>query len=56
MSEYQVTEYKTDKAIVIIRKPILTDEERKAREEKLKKALVKYEKERMKKNGLYGCA
>lgn len=49
--EYQITEYRTDKAIVIIRKPILTDEERKAREDNLKKALVKYEKERMKQNG-----
>jgi hypothetical protein len=51
MAEYQVTKYETDKSIVIIRKPILTDEERKAREEKIKKALVRFEKERIKNNG-----
>lgn len=50
MINYEVTEYKTDKAIVRIRKPILTDEERKAREEEIKKALVRFEKERLKNN------
>ena len=46
MAEYQVTEYKNDKCIVRVHKPILTIEERKAREEEIKKALVKFIKER----------
>lgn len=46
MTEYQVTEYKNDKCIVRVHKPILTVEERKAREEEIKKALVKFAKER----------
>lgn len=50
MVEYQVTEYKTDKCIVRIRKPILTDEERKLKEEHIKTALVRFAKERMKQN------
>jgi hypothetical protein len=55
MINYQVTEYETDKAIVVIRKPILTDEERKARDEEIKKALVRFEKERLSKNESIGC-
>ena len=47
--EYQVIKYETDNCIVTIRKPILTDEERKAREEEVKKAIVRFEKERMSK-------
>ena len=46
MAEYQVTEYKNDKCIVRIHKPILTVEERRAREEEIKRALVKFVKER----------
>ena len=49
--EYQVTEYKSDKCIVRVHKPILTVEEKKAREEEIKKALVKFAKERIKSNG-----
>lgn len=48
MAEYQVTEYKTDKCTVRIHKPILTKDERKAREDEVKKALVRFEKERLK--------
>ncbi len=46
MADYQVTEYKNDKCIVRVHKPILTIEERKAREEEIKKALVRFIKER----------
>ena len=46
MAEYQVTEYKNDKCIVRVHKPILTIEERKVREEEIKKALVRFIKER----------
>ena len=45
MAEYQVKEYKNDKCIVRVHKPILTVEERKAREEEIKNALVKFIKE-----------
>ena len=48
---YQVTEYRDAKCIVRVHKPILTDGERKAREEEIKKALVKFAKERIKNNG-----
>lgn len=44
---YQETEYRNEKCIVRIRKPILTAEERKAREELIKAALVQFERERM---------
>lgn len=50
MIEYKVTKHKTDKATVTIRKPILTDDERKAREEEIKKSLIQFYKERMKVN------
>jgi hypothetical protein len=53
MINYQVTEYETDKAIVVIRKPILTDDERKARDEEIKKALVRFEKERLRNDGCF---
>ncbi len=46
MIEYQVTEHKSEKCIVRIHKPILTAEERKAREEEVKAALVQFERER----------
>ena len=46
MIEYQVTEHKSEKCIVRIHKPILTAEERKAREEDIKAALVRFEIER----------
>ena len=46
--EYEVTEKKRDKYTVIIHRPILTDEERKAREDEVKKALAKFYKERCK--------
>ena len=48
---YQVTEYRNDKCIVRVHRPILTDRERKAREEEIKKALVRFAKERIKNNG-----
>ena len=48
MVEYEVTERKTAKYIAIIRKPILTDEEREAREDEVKKSLAKFYKERCK--------
>lgn len=51
MVEYQVTEYKNDKCVVRVHKPILTVEEKKAREDEIKNALVKWAKERMKNNG-----
>jgi hypothetical protein len=51
MAEYQVTEYRDEKCIVRVHRPILTDEEREAREEEIRKALVRFEKERMKFNG-----
>ena len=43
--KYKVTESRTKKAIVRIHQPILTAEERKAREEDAKSALVKFYKE-----------
>lgn len=43
--KYKVTEHKGDKCTVRIHKPILTQEERKAREEDVKKALVRFYKE-----------
>ena len=48
MVEYQVTEYRSEKCIVRIHKPILTAEERKVREENIKAALVRFEIERRK--------
>ena len=45
LMKYKVTEYRTKKAIVRIHSPILTDEERIAREEEAKKALVQFYKE-----------
>lgn len=42
---YQVTEYKGNNCIVRIHRPILSAEERKAREEEVKKALVRFYKE-----------
>jgi len=36
MTEYQVTRYEDEKCIVRIHKPILTEDERKAREEAVK--------------------
>ena len=48
---YQVTEYRDAKCIVRVHRPILTDMERKVWEEEVKKALVRFEKERIKHNG-----
>ena len=48
---YQVTEYRDEKCIVRVHRPILTAVERKAREEEVKKALVRFAKERIKNNG-----
>ena len=48
---YQVTEYRSDKCIVRVHRPILTERERIAREEEIKKALVKFAKERIRNNG-----
>ena len=46
MREYTVTEVKGKNYIARIHKPILTAEERKAREDEVKKALVQFEIER----------
>lgn len=46
MTEYLVTEYKDENCTIRIHKPILSAEERRAREEEVKKALVQFEKER----------
>ena len=46
MPEYKVTVYEDEKCIVRIHKPILTEEERRAREDEVKKALVQFEIER----------
>lgn len=43
--EYEVTEHRSEKCIVRIHKPILTAEERKARENDVKKALVRFGRE-----------
>ena len=48
---YQVTEYRDEKCIVRVHRPILMDEERKIREEEVRKALIRFEKERIKNNG-----
>lgn len=45
MIEYQVTEHRTPKCIVRVHKPILTEEEAKARDEEIKAALVRFYKE-----------
>lgn len=45
MTEYQVTEYKGENYVVRIHEPILTAEEQKARDEKIKAALVRFYKE-----------
>ena len=49
MAEYQVTEYRSEKCIARIHKPILTDKEEKAVEEHIKAALVRFGRERSKK-------
>ncbi len=43
--EYQVTIHEDEKCIVRVHKPILSAEERKAREDEIKKALVTFYKE-----------
>ena len=48
MPEYRVTEHHREKYTVRIHKPILTEEELKAREDDVKKALIKYGKEKFK--------
>lgn len=48
--EYQVKEYRDEKSIVRVHIPILTEEQKKARDEEIKKALVVFAKERMKYN------
>lgn len=45
MPEYAVTEYKCKNYIARIHRPILTDEERKVREENIKAAVVQFYKE-----------
>ncbi len=49
MPEYIITESRGKNYIARIHKPILTAEERKAREEEVKKALIEFGRERMKK-------
>jgi hypothetical protein len=43
--EYEVTEHRSENCVVRIHRPILSKEERKAREEEVKKALVQFYKE-----------
>lgn len=45
MVEYQVTEHRGKNCIVRIHKPILTEEEQRAREERIKEALIQYGRE-----------
>ena len=45
--KYIVTEHRSDKCIVRVHKPILTDDERKVREAVVKTALVQFGRERM---------
>jgi hypothetical protein len=44
--KYTVSKYEDEKCIVRIHKPILTAEERRAREDEVRKALVQFEIER----------
>ena len=46
MTEYKVIVHNEENCIVRIHKPILTEEERKVREENIKIALVRFERER----------
>lgn len=48
MIKYHVTEQRGKNCIVRVHRPILSPEERKAREENIKAALVQFERERMK--------
>lgn len=43
--EYRTVEFKTDKCIVRVHRPILSAEEKKARVEEVKKAIVRFYKE-----------
>ena len=43
--KYNTTEYKDDNCTVRIIRPVLTEEEQKAREDEAKKALVRFYKE-----------
>ena len=45
--KYTVTEHRSDKCIVRVHKPILTDDEKKAREDDVKTVLVQFGRERM---------
>ncbi len=45
--KYTVTEYESEKCIARIHKPILTAEEQKIREDEVRKAIVQFERERM---------
>jgi hypothetical protein len=45
MTEYDVTEYNEEHCTVRIHIPILSEEERRAREEEVKKSLIKFYKE-----------
>lgn len=47
MIEYTVTEHKGKNYIVRIHKPILSAEERQAREKEVRKALIEFGRERM---------
>lgn len=49
MVEYQVTVHESENCIARVHKPILSAEERKKREDDVKKALVKFEIERLSK-------
>lgn len=45
--KYEVKEYNRGNYIAVIRKPILTPEERKAREDECRKAMIRFYKETM---------
>ena len=46
MTEYQVMVHENEKCIARIHRPILSEEERKVREENIKAALVQFEREK----------
>ncbi len=49
-TRYETTIYESEKCIARIHRPILTDEERKVREEAVRKAIIEVYKERVKEN------
>lgn len=52
MPEYTVTEHRGKNYVARIHRPILTDEERKAVEENMKTALIRFYKEKKRREGM----